>query len=81
MHEMDHLKGDTILNWKNSEGEIEVIKGKEEENKHFISTIEFYKLKIEQMRQNFPEMFEDNRKYTIEDGWKIFDLKEENDQK
>ena len=42
-----------------------------------MSTVDFYKNKIDDMRKNFEEMFDDHRKYekvVVEDGssWKQF---------
>ena len=51
LHEMDHINGRTMTHWKLSEGNIEVFEGKQEDNRHLMSTIEFYKTKITEMKE------------------------------
>ena len=48
---MDHINGRTMTHWKLSEGNIEVFEGKEDDNRHLMSTIDFYKTKIEEMKE------------------------------
>ena len=51
LHELDHIEGRTMTNWKISEGNIDVISGKEERNRHLMSTVDFYKDKIIEMKE------------------------------
>lgn len=68
LHEMDHLEGKTMIHWNISEGNIDVLRTHLDENKHFMSTVEYYKQKIEGLKKNFSHMFEEHRKYeTIKD--------------
>ena len=46
LHELDHIEGRTMTHWKISEGNIDIIPGKEDRNKHLMTTVDFYKEKI-----------------------------------
>ena len=46
LHEMDHIMGKSMTHWKISEGNIDIIKGKEDKNRHLMTTVNFYKDKI-----------------------------------
>ena len=62
LHEMDHIDGRTMTHWKVSEGNIDVIPGKEDRNRHLMTTVDFYKDKISEMREQFPDqVFGDKR--------------------
>lgn len=79
LHELDHINGRTMTHWKISEGNIDIIEGREDRNKHFMTTVDFYKDKIHEMKEQFPgELFADRRPYVEhvdqEDGdtWRQF---------
>ena len=77
MHELDHLQGKSMIHWKLSSGNIEIMAGYEDENFHLQTTVDFYKEKIDNVKRNFVEIFNDNRhfeKRINSDGneWKIF---------
>ena len=55
LHELDHIEGRTMTHWKISEGNIDVITGYWDRNKHLMTTVEFYKDKIKEMREQFEE--------------------------
>ena len=65
LHEMDHINGRTMTHWKLSEGNIEVFEGKENDNRHLMSTIDFYKSKIAEMKQQHSDLnlFDEKQKY------------------
>ena len=51
-----------MTHWKVSEGNIDVLKGKEDRNRHLMTTVDFYKDKIAEMKDQFDgELFEDKR--------------------
>ena len=83
MHELDHINGKTMTHWKVSEGNIDVIdKQKVDEHQNLMTTVEFYKNKIEEMKDQFEdELFKDKRQYEDvvdeSDGekWKHFQKK------
>jgi len=75
LHNTDFLNGFTMSHWSSSEGNIEVIEGKDTQN--LKQTIEFYKMRIAEMKENFPEVFEETRLHKIERdvkgrSWKVF---------
>ena len=77
LHELDHIEGRTMTHWKISEGNIDIIPGREDRNRHLMSTVEFYKEKIQQMKIEFEdELFSEQRPYDeVKDGedvWKQF---------
>ena len=65
LHEMDHINGRTMTHWKLSEGNIEVFEGKQDDNRHLMSTIEFYKTKITEMKEQHSDwnLFEEKQKF------------------
>mmetsp|Transcript_13026 Transcript_13026/g.20207 ORF Transcript_13026/g.20207 Transcript_13026/m.20207 type:complete len:171 (-) Transcript_13026:23-535(-) len=68
MHEMDHIDGRTMTHWSLSEGNIDVLSGFEKENDNLMTTVEFYKDKIETLKKNYHNLFEEQRKFEfIED--------------
>ena len=53
-----------MTHWKISEGNIDVIKGKEDKNRHLMTTVNFYKDKISEMKAEFnEELFEEKRQF------------------
>ena len=40
-----------MTHWKISEGNIDVIEGMKDRNKHLMTTVDFYKDKIDEMRE------------------------------
>ena len=50
-HELDHIDGRTMTNWKISEGKIDIIQGKEDRNRHLMTTVDFYKDKINELKE------------------------------
>ena len=77
MHELDHLNGKTMTHWALSEGNIDILRGFELENQNLMSTVDFYKHKIDSAKKNFQDLFDDHRKYekVVVDGkeWKSFE--------
>lgn len=62
LHELDHLEGRSMLHWSLSEGNIDVIHSvMPQEN--LMTTVEFYKQKIDSLKSSFHHMFEDHRKF------------------
>lgn len=79
LHELDHVEGRTMTHWKISEGNIDIIDGKQDRNKHLMTTVDFYKDKIAEMKDQFEdEIFQEKRpfedKIDAEDGatWRHF---------
>ena len=79
LHELDHIEGRTMTHWKISEGNIDIIPGKEDTHRHLMTTVDFYKDKISEMKEQFDtELFVDKRSFEEsvdkEDGdmWKHF---------
>ena len=68
-----------MTHWKLSEGNIDALEGKEDQHMHLMSTVDFYKGKIAEMKQNHADLnlFDDQRKYKVEEKngeeWKEFD--------
>ena len=50
LHELDHIEGRTMTHWRISEGNIDIIPGNEDRNRHLMTTVEFYKDKIAEMK-------------------------------
>jgi peptide deformylase len=86
LHELDHLKGRSMMHWNISEGNIDVVsesalEAEEKHQKHvnLMTTVQFYKNKIEGLKTNFGHMFEDPRKFEIQKDeatsqeWKKFE--------
>jgi peptide deformylase len=49
LHELDHINGRTMTHWRISEGNIEVVDGHEDQYSNFMTTVDFYKGKIEEV--------------------------------
>ena len=70
------------MHWNVSEGNIDVLRGFEEDNVNLLTTVQFYKEKIDSVKKNFQNLFEDQRRYEkyIDplDGkeWKKFNYQE-----
>eukprot|EP00347_Sterkiella_histriomuscorum_P004363 403360741 len=62
LHELDHINGMTMTHWRLSEGKIDIIDSDKENYKNLQSTIDYYSLKIDEMKRDFPEMFDQHRK-------------------
>ena len=69
-----------MLDWDVSEGNIVINEEQLDDYPHFAATIQHYSPIIQKMKTDFPEMFEDKRKYTIENindrPYKIFETQE-----
>ena len=64
LHELDHIEGRSMTHWKVSEGNIDIIQGKEDANRHLMTTVQFYKDKISEMKEQFnDELFEEKRSF------------------
>ena len=50
LHEFDHISGRTMTHWRVSEGKIDILDGKEDNHKHMMTTVEFYRGRIEEMK-------------------------------
>ena len=67
-----------MMHWRLSEGNIDMITGVDKK-KHvnFLSTVEFYKHKIETAKREFQEIFEEQRRHdtVVDDGteWLMFE--------
>ena len=49
-----------MTHWKISEGNIDILPGKEDQNRHLMTTVDFYKDKIAEMKTQFDqELFAD----------------------
>ena len=79
LHELDHINGRTMTHWRISEGNIDVIDSHKEKYPNLVTTVDFYKERVQEATQEFKdqEMFKDDRKHvevTDTDGvkWKEF---------
>ncbi|CDW90117.1 peptide deformylase [Stylonychia lemnae] len=76
LHELDHIDGRTMTHWRLSEGNIDIIDSEKDNHKNLASTIDFYKHKVQDMKRDFPHMFDETRKHEkiIKDGkeWNNF---------
>lgn len=53
-----------MTHWKISEGNIDILPGKEDQNRHLMTTVDFYKDKIAEMKTQFDqELFTDQRQF------------------
>ena len=59
LHELDHIEGKTMMHWNISEGNIDILRAHREENQHLMTTVDFYKHKIDSLKTNFGSFFED----------------------
>ena len=82
LHEMDHLEGRTMTHWSLSEGNVDILSGFKRENENLLTTVEFYKDKIDQLKRTYHNIFDDFRKFEFieEEGvseelkqWKKFE--------
>jgi peptide deformylase len=48
LHELDHINGRTMTHWRVSEGNIDIIEA--EKNPNLMTTVDFYKDKINELR-------------------------------
>lgn len=83
MHELDHVYGQSMMHWRISEGNIDIlpdptVEDKLEHNAHLNATVKFYKTKIDALKRDFYQVFEDKRIHdlVIDDSskteWKKF---------
>lgn len=64
LHELDHINGYSMTHWRLSEGNIDIMDGKEDINQNLMTTVDFYKSKIADMKEQHPTtLFTDNRKF------------------
>ena len=80
LHELDHVNGQTMAHWRVSEGNIDVLPEKKKDHENLMTTVEFYKSKIDQMKAEYPEdhpVFFDGRnsENAVKDGkeWRYFE--------
>lgn len=86
LHELDHLKGRTMMHWRLSEGNIDILRGlPQEDHENLLSTVQFYKEKIDAMKKDFVHMFEEQRRHdTVVDmgaggdghEWRVFETQD-----
>lgn len=53
LHELDHIDGKTMTHWRVSEGNIDVLPEKKPEYPNVMTTVDFYKSKIEDLKSEF----------------------------
>lgn len=54
LHELDHINGRTMTHWRASEGNIDLITEQPEEtNPNLMTTVDFYKNKIDDLKREF----------------------------
>lgn len=53
LHEMDHINGRTMTHWRLSEGNIDIVDGKKEKHPNLMTTVDFYKQRIEEVKKQF----------------------------
>jgi Polypeptide deformylase len=59
LHNMDYVNGKTMTHWRLSEGNLDIIEGHKDHYKNMQSTIDYYKMKIDDMKKDFgKELFE-----------------------
>ena len=70
LHNLDYVNGKTMTHWRLSEGNLDIIEGHKDHYKNLQSTIDYYKLKINDMKKEFgTEMFtQSQKKFTSETG-------------
>lgn len=47
LHELDHIDGKTMTHWRVSEGNIDVLPPKKPDYENLMTTVDFYKSKID----------------------------------
>jgi len=57
LHELDHINGQTMQHWRVSEGNIEILDYKKDKNPDLMTTVDFYKQKIEEMKEGHEDTF------------------------
>jgi len=79
LHELDHINGRTMAHWRVSEGNIDVLPEKVKNYENLMTTVSYYKEKIDQLKADFDPnhpVFADGNVYEdiIKDGeeWKQF---------
>ena len=85
LHELDHVNGKAMMHWRLNEGNIDILPSADtldpsEENPNLNATVNFYKFKIETLKRDFYQVFEDKRIHDLviqdDDGsqteWKKF---------
>ena len=65
LHELDHVNGKTMTHWQISEGNIDILSGQEENHTNLMTTVEFYKNRIDELKEQHEGLFEDKRKFEI----------------
>jgi hypothetical protein len=53
LHELDHIDGKTMTHWRISEGNIDVLPAKKPDYENLMTTVDFYKSKIDQLKAEF----------------------------
>jgi len=77
LHELDHINGKTMTNWRVSEGNIDVLQDKKETYQNLMTTVDFYKAKIDDLKAEFSAdhpVFADGSRKVEKDGqeWREF---------
>ena len=82
LHELDHLKGKSMMHWNISEGNIDVLPleaSANDDHVNLMSTVDFYRTKISSLKTHFSHMFDDNRRFEVKQDsastqdWKHFE--------
>lgn len=63
LHELDHINGRTMTHWRISEGNIDVMDAHKEKYPNLVTTVDFYKGRVQEAKQNF----KDNDIFTKDD--------------
>jgi peptide deformylase len=53
LHELDHINGTTMTHWRVSEGNIDVLPEKRPDYENLMTTVEYYKSKIDELKADF----------------------------
>jgi hypothetical protein len=79
LHELDHINGRTMTHWRISEGNIDVLDEHKEKYPNLMTTVDFYKTKISEVKEQFKgdSFLADDRKHktvVLKNGeeWKEF---------
>lgn len=79
LHELDHINGRTMTHWRISEGNIDVIDENKAKYPNLMTTVDFYKTKINEVKEQFKDesFLKDDRKHktvVLNNGeeWKEF---------
>ena len=70
LHELDHVNGQSMLHWRLNEGNIDILPdpqhdNPEEFNPNLNATVNFYKTKINALKRDFYQVFEDKRLHDL----------------